>query len=71
MQIGRRRSCGNLPLSRLALVHVPDVMNAYQNWISKRMALLSEDGQKLMQHSQKAFDTTLKILSNGKGDLSI
>ena len=38
---------------------VPDVMNAYQNWISKRMALYMEDGQRVL-------NTTMKILSIGK-----
>ena len=38
---------------------VPDVMNAYQNWISKRMALYVEDGQ-------RALNTTMKLLSFGK-----
>ena len=34
---------------------VPDVMNAYQNWISKRMALYMEDGQRVL-------NTTMKVL---------
>ncbi|MGC1998050.1 MAG: phasin family protein [Pseudolabrys sp.] len=38
---------------------VPDVMNAYQNWISKRMALYVEDGQ-------RALNTTMKLLYLGK-----
>jgi len=38
---------------------VPDVMNAYQNWISKRMALYIED-------SQRILNTTMKLLSIGK-----
>ena len=38
---------------------VPDVMNAYQNWISKRMALYIED-------SQRVLNTTMKLLSIGK-----
>jgi Phasin protein len=38
---------------------VPDVMNAYQNWISKRMALYIED-------SQRVLNTAMKLLSIGK-----
>ena len=38
---------------------VPDVMNAYQNWISKLMALYMEDGQRVL-------NTTKKLLSIGK-----
>ena len=34
-------------------------MNAYQNWISKRMALYMEDGQRVL-------NTTMKLLSIGK-----
>ena len=37
---------------------VPDVMNAYQNWISKRMALYIED-------SQRVLNTAMKLLSIG------
>ena len=37
---------------------VPDVMNAYQNWISKRMALYVEDGR-------SAFNATMKLFSIG------
>ncbi len=42
---------------------VPDVMNAYQNWISKRVALYVEDGRKLFEDSQKALNTTMKQFS--------
>jgi Phasin protein len=45
---------------------VPDVMNAYQNWISKRMALYVEDGRKLFEDSQRALNTTMKLFSLGK-----
>ena len=38
---------------------VPGVMNAYQNWISKRMALYIKD-------SQRVLNTTMKLLSIGK-----
>ena len=41
---------------------IPDVINAYQNWISKRMALYVEDGQKLFEASQKILNTTTKPL---------
>ena len=45
---------------------VPDVMNAYQNWISKRMALYVEDGRKLFEDGQRVLNTTMKLLSIGK-----
>ena len=45
---------------------VPDVMNAYQNWISKRMALYVEDGRKLFEDSQRVLNTTMKLFSLGK-----
>jgi phasin protein len=46
---------------------VPDVMNAYQNWISERMALYVEDGRKLLVDSQRVLNTTMKLLSKGIG----
>ena len=45
---------------------VPDVMNAYQNWISKRMALYAEDGRKLFEDGQRVLDTTMKLFSIGR-----
>jgi hypothetical protein len=45
---------------------VPDVMNAYQNWISKRMALYMEDRRKLLVDSQRVLNTTMKLLFIGK-----
>jgi hypothetical protein len=45
---------------------LPDVMNAYQNWISKRMALYMEDGRKLFEDSHRVLNTTMKLLSIGK-----
>jgi hypothetical protein len=45
---------------------VPDVMNAYQNWISKRMTLYMEVGRKLFEDSQRVLNTTMKLLSIGK-----
>ena len=45
---------------------VPDVMNAYQSWISKRMALYVEDGRKLFEDGQRVLNTTMKLLSIGK-----
>ena len=45
---------------------VPDVMNAYQNWISKRIALYVEDSRKLFEDSQRVLNTTMELLSIGK-----
>jgi len=45
---------------------VPDVMNAYQNWISKPMTLYNEAGRKLFEDSQRVLNTTMKLLSIGK-----
>ena len=44
---------------------VPDFMNAHQNWISKRMALYMEDGQKLFEDSRGVLHTTMKLFSIG------
>ena len=50
---------------------VPDVMNAYQNWISKRMALYAEDGRKLFEDGQRVLDTTMKLFSIGREILAL
>ena len=42
---------------------VPDVINAYQNWISKRMALYAKDGRKLFDDSQRILNATMKPLA--------
>ena len=49
---------------------VPDVMNAYQNWISRRMALYVEDGRKLFENSQRILNTTMKLPSAETGFLT-
>jgi hypothetical protein len=41
---------------------VPDVMGAYQDWVSKCMALLAEDRGKLFQESQRVVNATMKLL---------
>jgi hypothetical protein len=40
---------------------VPDDKNAYQSWISKRMTLFVEDGQRIV-------NATMKLLSVGKAE---
>ena len=50
---------------------VPDVMNAYQSWISKRMALYVEDGRKLFDDGQRVLNTTMKLLSIGRKVLTL
>jgi DNA-binding transcriptional regulator GbsR (MarR family) len=45
---------------------VPEIMTAYQEWLSKRMALFTEDGRKLFEDSQKVVNTTMRLLSNGR-----
>jgi len=43
-----------------------DVMSAYQDWFSKRMALFAEDGRNLLQTSHKIVNATMKMMPNGK-----
>ena len=45
---------------------MPDVMSAYQDWLSKRMALFAEDGRKLLQTSQRIVSATMKMMPDGK-----
>jgi Phasin protein len=49
---------------------VPDVMSAYQEWLSRRMAMFAEDGQKLFSESQKAVNETMRLLTNGRNGSS-
>jgi hypothetical protein len=45
---------------------IPDIMTAYQEWLSKRMTLFTEDGRKLFDDSQKVVNATMRLLSNGR-----
>jgi thiamine kinase-like enzyme len=45
---------------------IPDIMTAYQEWLSKRMALFTEDSRKLFENSQKIVNTTMRFLSSGR-----
>src|SRR6516165_9733267 len=45
---------------------IPDIMTAYQEWLSKRMTLFTEDSRKLFEDSQKVVNATVRLLSNGK-----
>jgi hypothetical protein len=45
---------------------IPEIMTAYQEWLSQRMTLFTEDSRKLFQDSQKVVNTTMRLLSNGK-----
>ena len=42
-----------------------DVLGVYQDWVAKRMEMLSEDSKKLFEDTQKVFNATTKMLSNG------
>jgi hypothetical protein len=44
---------------------VPDLMRAYQDWVSKRMALFAVGGGKLFQNSQRVVNATMKLLEGG------
>jgi phasin protein len=43
----------------------PDAAKAYQEWISRRMQTLAEDGRKLFSDSQKFISAATRFLSNG------
>jgi len=45
---------------------IPDIMTAYQEWLSKRMTLFTEDGRKLFEDSQKVVTASMRLLSNGR-----
>ena len=45
---------------------IPDIMTAYQEWLSKRMTLFTEDCRKLFEDSQKVVSASMRLLSNGR-----
>ena len=43
----------------------PDVVSAYQEWLSAEMSARSEDARWFMSNSQKFMTTSARLLSNG------
>jgi hypothetical protein len=51
---------------KLSAAHsLPDVMSAYQEWLSAEMSARSEDARRFMTNSQKFMATSTRLLSNG------
>jgi predicted ATPase with chaperone activity len=44
---------------------IPDVVSAYQEWLSAEMSARSEDARWFMSNSQKFMTTSARLLSNG------
>jgi hypothetical protein len=44
---------------------VPEAMAICQEWTSRRMALMAEDGRRLLSDSQKFMEKGARLLSNG------
>jgi len=42
----------------------PDVLSAYQEWLSGEMSARSEDARRFMANSQKFMTTSARLLSN-------
>jgi hypothetical protein len=49
---------------------IPEVMALYQEWISTCSELFAEDGRKFVTDSQKVANVALRLLANGRGDVS-
>jgi hypothetical protein len=49
----------------------PDVVSAYQEWLSEQMNACSEDARQLMANSQKFVTTSTRLLSNGWSSLNL
>jgi hypothetical protein len=51
---------------KLGAAHsLPDVVSAYQEWLSKQMNACSEDVRQFMTNSQKFMATSTRLFSNG------
>ena len=44
---------------------VPDALGAYQECVAQRMQLISDDGRRLLEDSQKIMNTVTRAMSNG------
>jgi hypothetical protein len=44
---------------------VPDTAGIYQQWMTRRMEMFSEDSQRYFADSQKFMQSTARLLSNG------
>jgi len=45
---------------------LPDVMSAYQEWLSEAMNARSEDARQFMTNSQKFITASTQLFSNGR-----
>jgi hypothetical protein len=48
---------------------LPDVVSAYQEWLSEEMKARSEDARQFMTNSQKFITASTRIFSNGGSGL--
>jgi hypothetical protein len=44
---------------------LPDVAKEYQEWMTRRMEMMAEDGRKFFSDSQKFMNSTVRLLSKG------
>jgi hypothetical protein len=50
---------------------LPDVMSAYQEWLSEEMSARSEDARQFMTNSQKFITTSTRLFSNGRSGVGM
>ena len=44
---------------------LPDVAREYQEWMTRRMEMMAEDGRKFFTDSQKIMNSTVRLMSKG------
>ena len=54
----------------MAAKSFPEAANVYQEWISRRMATMADDNQKLLQDAQKLMASLGKLLWSGGPGIS-
>jgi Phasin protein len=53
-------------VSKLASVRsIPDATTAYQQWASRRLQMMAEDGKHLFSDAQSLMETSARLLSTG------
>lgn len=45
---------------------LPEVATAYQEWASRRMSMLAEDGRRFIADGQRLVETGARLFSNGR-----
>jgi hypothetical protein len=53
-------------MTKLTAAHsIPEAAKVYQEWLTREMNMLAEDGRRLFTESQKLTETTTRLLTSG------